>query len=460
MKKILSIMLSLFILMSAISISAISASAASQNVQFGQQYSYLYTDKNCFGTFSIASSGMVELNIIELPKSDYGSECSLDLTVNNGVKNIVLNEYIYDTGSYYMFLDKGTYNFNFYMDYSSLPKTAFKYSFNFIPNYNNYTNPITFGKTYKHYYSSNDCYNSFTLNEASTVTFTLTQPIEEKSKEAQYSYIYIYDMNQGGKEIISQYFSSSNAYNFTYTARLPKGSYKFNYKTYFYEDSNNIYSYNYLTSSTYKVTVAPAVAPPAPTLSHTVKVTKNGSYTSYDVEASFPDNTAYDGVELWVKKNNDEWKLADTAENSEYSRHTKVSIYVSSTSDYLVFYKVRAYSLYGTQKLYSNFSNVLYTKTTLKPDKPTIANVKGAKKSAKISWYKLSDVDGYVVYRSTKKKKGYKKVATIKKGSKVTFKNKKLKSKKTYYFKVRSFKRVNGVNIYSDYSAPKSVRVK
>lgn len=446
--------------MSAVSISTISVSASTQNVSFGQQYSYKYTDKNCYGTFYVPSTGIVKLSLL-LPYNSYGSKCSIYFSLSKDTTSIISDKYIYQDGNYYLFLDKGSYTYNLCLSTSTIPNDPINYVISYVSNYNDYVNSVSFDKIYTHYYGSKNCYASFELKEASTVTFTLSQPFNIVNKTAESAYIKIYDLNSNGKEIINEYYSRNNSYAYTYTVRLPKGKYRFNYYcSSVYATTNGFFRESELIACSYKISAKKASPPKTPTLSHTVKVTKNGSYTSYDVEASFPDNTAYDGVELWVKKNNDEWKLVDTAENSEYSRHTKVSIYISSTSDYLVFYKVRAYSLYGTQKLYSNFSNVLYTKTALKPDKPTIANVKGAKKSAKISWYKLSDVDGYVVYRSTKKKKGYKKVATIKKGSKVTFKNKKLKSKKTYYFKVRSFKKVNGVNIYSNYSAPKSVRVK
>ena len=182
---------------------------------------------------------------------------------------------------------------------------------------------------------------------------------------------------------------------------------------------------NELVTASFTVTATPATAPKAPHITQTVEETKYSTFTSYDVDALFADDPEYDGVELWTKTNSGKWVLEDSATNSEYYRHTKVSIYVSGSSHYVVYYKVRAYSIYGANKKYSAFSNILYTKTSLKPSKP-IGYATGLKKSVKLSWSKPGDVDGYVIYRSTKKNKGYKKIATVKGASKTTFKNKKL----------------------------------
>lgn len=69
----------------------------------------------------------------------------------------------------------------------------------------------------------------------------------------------------------------------------------------------------------------------------------------------------------------------------------------------------------------------------------------------------MKNAHGYEIYRSTKKKSGYKKITDTKKTS---YKNKKLKSKKKYYYKVRAYRIVNGKKYYSSYSSVKSVKVK
>lgn len=73
--------------------------------------------------------------------------------------------------------------------------------------------------------------------------------------------------------------------------------------------------------------------------------------------------------------------------------------------------------------------------------------------SVKVSWNKLNGVSGYRIYRSTKKNSGYKYLKQL--SSKTTsFTNKKLKSGKTYYYKVRAYSNVFGDRYYGSYSAP------
>ena len=78
----------------------------------------------------------------------------------------------------------------------------------------------------------------------------------------------------------------------------------------------------------------------------------------------------------------------------------------------------------------------------------------------KVKWKGLASASGYEVYRSTSKNGKYKKVKTINKRSTVTYVNKKLKSNKTYYYKVRAFKSSKGVKTYGSYSSAKKIKVK
>lgn len=94
-------------------------------------------------------------------------------------------------------------------------------------------------------------------------------------------------------------------------------------------------------------------------------------------------------------------------------------------------------------------------------NKPTISritNLKGRK--AKITWKKDTNVSGYEVYYSTKKTSGFKKASTIKKYYTVSYTKKSLKKKKTYYFKIRSYKKIGTTTIRSAYSSVKSVKIK
>ena len=87
---------------------------------------------------------------------------------------------------------------------------------------------------------------------------------------------------------------------------------------------------------------------------------------------------------------------------------------------------------------------------------PALTKLKKGKKSFTAQWSKANGVDGYQVQYSLKK--NFKKAKTkYSKGTKLTVK--KLKSKKTYYVRVRAYKKIGGKNVYSAWST-KKVKVK
>lgn len=101
------------------------------------------------------------------------------------------------------------------------------------------------------------------------------------------------------------------------------------------------------------------------------------------------------------------------------------------------------------------------TVTTLKKSKVTVSSAKSkVKKKVYLKWKKNKYADGYKVYRSMKKKTGYKCIATLKKASKVSYTDKKVKSKKVYYYKVRAYRKNGKKTVYSGYSPVKKVKVK
>lgn len=98
---------------------------------------------------------------------------------------------------------------------------------------------------------------------------------------------------------------------------------------------------------------------------------------------------------------------------------------------------------------------------TVKPKKNKINSLKStAKKSITVAWNKDSKANGYVVEYSTKKSFKNAKSFTVNKN---TIKNKKItgvRSKKTYYVRVRSYIKVSGKKIFGDWSSSKKVRTK
>lgn len=93
--------------------------------------------------------------------------------------------------------------------------------------------------------------------------------------------------------------------------------------------------------------------------------------------------------------------------------------------------------------------------------KPSVKTIKSTKKKyVKVTWKKVSSADGYIIQYSLKSNFAGKKSLTIKKRTTLTKTNKKLKSGKKYYFRIRAYKTIGGKKVYTSYSNKKSVKVK
>lgn len=99
--------------------------------------------------------------------------------------------------------------------------------------------------------------------------------------------------------------------------------------------------------------------------------------------------------------------------------------------------------------------------TVVAPKATSIKSLSKGKKSFKVKWKKISSVNGYQIQYSTDKKlkKGCK-TYTVKKGSATSATIKKLKGKKKYYVRVRTYKVVAGQKVYSSWSKVKTVTTK
>lgn len=119
------------------------------------------------------------------------------------------------------------------------------------------------------------------------------------------------------------------------------------------------------------------------------------------------------------------------------------------------YYKVRA----SVGETYSDYSVV-------KSAKPVLAKVKGVKakagkKKVTVSWKKVAGANGYKVYRYNSSTGKYKVAKTIKKGTTVKWTNTKLKKGKTYKYKVKAYRIVDGKKVYSSsYSAVVKAKAK
>lgn len=138
-----------------------------------------------------------------------------------------------------------------------------------------------------------------------------------------------------------------------------------------------------------------------------------------------------------------------------YSRNTNSSRMTYSTYLRAGSYYIKQWDIYEDYESV-RFSTMVYAELS---GSPTVSKLqKTSRTSAKLTWRKMSEVDGYEIYRSTSKNGNYKKIKTVSAGKK-SFKNSGLKTKKAYYYKVRAYKRINGRMFYSSFSPKKRVKM-
>lgn len=141
-------------------------------------------------------------------------------------------------------------------------------------------------------------------------------------------------------------------------------------------------------------------------------------------------------------KNGTYRKIATTAKTS-YTDTKK-------TPGATYFYKVRARRPLNGAPAYSRYSEKKSVK--LKLSAPVLSKVKNVSgKKVSVKWKKVTGAKGYEIFRSSSKKKGFKKLKSCTK----TGYTDKLTKKKTYYYKVRAYTIIGNKKVYSSFSAVK-----
>jgi lactocepin len=170
---------------------------------------------------------------------------------------------------------------------------------------------------------------------------------------------------------------------------------------------------------------------------------------TYGLEAK---SAAYNKISL-------SWKTILNADGYEIERSTslksgykKIATVSGSKTSYTdktctsgkkYYYRLRAY-YNDNGKKYCGYSSKVSEKA--KVAAPKIKTVSG-KNRITVSWKKVSGANGYVIYRSVKKKSGYKKIATIKEASTVKYIDRNLQAGKKYYYYVKAYHTVSGKKV-------------
>lgn len=179
-----------------------------------------------------------------------------------------------------------------------------------------------------------------------------------------------------------------------------------------------------------------------------LKVTKT---TNNSVSLTWNRMDGVDGYEIYKLNSRGTYEYVTSTTSTSYTQSK-----LAEGTSYK--YEVRGYEKISGVKCYGDFSNVV-TGTTLvsAPATPKISKVTTKSKKATVKWGKVSGASGYELYMATSKNGKYSK---IKSGNVTSYTKSKLTKKKTYYFKVRAYKKVNGKTVYSGYSSIKSIKVK
>lgn len=110
------------------------------------------------------------------------------------------------------------------------------------------------------------------------------------------------------------------------------------------------------------------------------------------------------------------------------------------------YYKVAAYQ--KATALKSKYSSIVHATPSL--SKPSIStSSKVSSTSIKLTFKPVGGANGYVIYRATSLNGKYSKITTTKS---TTYTNTNLVAKRTYYYKIRAYRLVNNVKVYSGYS--------
>lgn len=148
-----------------------------------------------------------------------------------------------------------------------------------------------------------------------------------------------------------------------------------------------------------------------------------------------------------------------TSKDGKYTKVATVSNKSSNTytdggliSGKTYYYKIRAYKTVGNENLYGDYSNAFYGKTKYPSQVKNLKQNSSYRTLIKLSWDKASYASGYRVYRATSKDGTYKKIGELSGGTNTNFTDKNVSTGKTYYYKVRAYRKVGNSRDYGSYS--------
>lgn len=186
------------------------------------------------------------------------------------------------------------------------------------------------------------------------------------------------------------------------------------------------------------------------------KATSN-SYRS--IKLSWSKVAGASGYQLFRSTSkNGTYKSFKTLTNGNTTSHVNK---VGLTAGKTYYYKMRPYINISGKKVYGKTYSVVKSAKT-KPATPTLTVSKYSsgkiKRKVRVKWSQVSEVTGYRISRSTSATKGFKRIKSPSYKATRSFIDKGVKKNKTYYYKIRAYKKVNGKLLYGSYSAVKKIK--
>ena len=147
--------------------------------------------------------------------------------------------------------------------------------------------------------------------------------------------------------------------------------------------------------------------------------------------------------------------LSSTGAYTSMSDTTKITYQSTGlTTNNTYYYKVRSYKMVGKVKVYSGYSAIISSKPILLAP----ASVKVASylyNSINVKWGSIAGASKYEVYRATSSVGLYTLVSTT---TAISYTNSGLTSNSIYYYKVRAYRLIGKVKVYSAYSSVLSAK--
>lgn len=230
----------------------------------------------------------------------------------------------------------------------------------------------------------------------------------------------------------------------TYTDKKTNGNTKYYYKLRAYVDDASSTRYYGLWSN--------AVSAKIPRVYQMISVVKVTPMTYNSIKVSWRKVSGVTGYRVYRSTDGKNYERIKTIQSANTGTYTDKTVQTGTT----YYYKVRPYVKAGSKLYYGAYTSAPKTKAAL--GTVTLHSVKSSSsKRVALKWSKVSGASGYTIYRAASSKSTYK---AVKKVTALTWTDTGLKKGRTYYYKVRAYRTVNGKKVYGAYSKVKSVKVR